>query len=601
MRWTKIAFLLLVVVVFALSFANIYPLAAPLIAHHQTKGMVSVILNDLITPHQQTGLGQYYSWMLLAAIAVTWLIVTYDLRTRKRSTHGTARPGTNRDARKYHGPRSLPKLPQPGRALALFSGWRAAREFRFLLGKYHGKTISLSEKQQYEHMLLTAPTGAGKSARVFVPNLLRETGSRSLFIGDLKNELYKITAGWLAQSMQVWLFAPLRRDSQGYNPLAHIKSVEDAQDFAETWVANTGGDPGKDGDFWTNNAKLLITAMTLHLVVTERTPALSRLADLLTTSSFKEIQAILNGTRSPDARRLARQFLANMEQNERLVGSVLTDVGVRFQLLASRQARAVTATNDIDFQEMIRTPTALFLTIPQSETKRYRPLMAVMTHQMFTTWERAGTNGIRCYLDEFTNLGHIPGYANFISTARSLKVSLLMAIQNFSQLDERYGKNEANTIKANAVTHLLLPGAGLEETKYYSERIGDTTVATETINRRGNGEITSTQGETRRRLITPDELRTMPEDEMLLLEAKSAPLMLKTTLYFKEKGYDERANITYQGPTRVQQTQEPPTAAATPPRSTQSLPPAPSTGQAATSPPIIVESDQDDDLFFPQE
>lgn len=585
----------------AVSIANIYPFVAPLIAHHQMRGIVTVILIDLVTPHQQTGLGKYYTWIILSIGLLMCMIVWYDSKFRRRTTHGSAHHAGRREINKYIRPRRIPALQRSGptRSIQTSAGGRAGRRaFRFRLGWSRGREISLTEQQQYQHLLLTAPTGAGKSARLFIPNLLRETGTRSLFIGDLKNELYQVTAGWLAQHMQIWLFAPLRKDSQGYNPLAHIRSVEDAQDFAEAWVSNTGGG-GKDGEFWVNNAKLLITAMTLHLLATRKAPAFSELADVLTTSSFKEIQTILNGTRSPDARRLARQFLENMSQNERLVGSIMTDMGNRFQLLASAQARAVTATNEINFEEMIETPTAFFLTIPRSETRRYRPLLAVLTMQMFTAWERKGTKGIACYLDEFTNLGHIPGYADFISTARYLKVALLMAIQNFSQLIARYGREDADTIKANAINHLLLPGAGLEETKYYSERIGDTTIATETINRRGYGwseEITSSEGETRRRLMTADELRTMPEDQMLLLEAKSAPLLVKTKLYFQEKELAGRATIPYHV-THVRP--EPPTSPL--PRSPQSLPPASPSGQkTAPSTTTIVDADQDDDLFFQQ-
>lgn len=495
-----------------------------------------------------------------------------------------------------YAPRSAPKFQRPGQALQSFlpGGSRQREQHYLYLGKHRGRSVALGEQQQYQHLLLTAPTGAGKSARFFIPNLLRETGLRSLFIADLKNELYKVTAGWLSQSMQIWLFAPTQPTiSAGYNPLAHIRSVEDAQDFAETWVANTS--KNEKDSFWDTNSRLLISAMALHLLATERAPAFSRLADILTTQSYEQIRDMLRTTRSHDARYIALQFIESMEKNERLVGSQMSDTGNRFQLLASPNARAVTSTNTIDFEEMIETPTAFFLSIPRTATKRYRPLMACLTQQMFAAWEQRGTNGIGCYLDEFTNLGYIPGYAEFISTARSLKVSLLMAIQNFSQLNERYGKNDADTIKANAVTHLLLPGAGLEETKYYSERMGDTTVATETVNRRGYGlseEITSTQGEARRRLMTSDELRTMPEDQMLMIEAKSPALLLTTKLYFTEKQMVERANWPYQV-TRVRP--EPEQSA--PASYAQGLPAAPQTRRQ--EPPIVVdgsaEEEEDDD------
>jgi len=180
-----------------------------------------------------------------------------------------------------------------------------------------------------------------------------------------------------------------------------------------------------------------------------------------------------------------------------------------------------------------------------------------------------------------------------------LRVSLMMAIQNFAQLNERYGNNDAETIKVNAITHFLLPGAGLEKCRYYSERIGDTTVKTETINRRGYGlseEITSTEGETRRRLMTPDELRTMPSDTMLLLEASKAQ---------EDKDLAERASLPYQGAVtyvhQVSTTTPPPT-----PRQPATGLPAPAAAAQKSQqagPPLVVDADEDEDesQFFLQE
>ncbi len=596
MRWPKIVILVLCLGVIAYALLYIYPIAAPIIAHHRS-GILSAILNEMLKPHTEQGIGPY---VLLGVCGVMLAVASYDLKHRPRRTHGTAHHASGREARKYYVSRTGSMAQRPGRSIQPRAGRGMRQAFQLLLGRHNGHDVALNEQQQYQHVLLTAPTGAGKSARFFIPNLLRETGTRSLFIADLKNELYKVAAGWLSQSMQIWLFAPLQPSiSAGYNPLAHIHSVEDAQDFAETWVANTS--KNEKDSFWDTNSKLLISAMALHLIATEPAPALSRLADLLTTRSYEEIRDTLCSSRSHDARYIAAQFLESMKKNERLVGSQMVDTGNRFQLLASPDARAVTATNDIDFYEMMQTPTAFFLSIPGRATRRYRPLMACLTQQMFSAWESRGTDGIGCYLDEFTNLGYIPGYAEFISTARALKVSLLMAIQNFSQLNERYGKNDADTIKANAVTHLLLPGAGLEETKYYSERIGDTTVRTESVNRRGYGldeQITSTEGEARRRLMNPDELRTMSENQMLMIEATSAPLLLTTKLYFLDRKYTERANRPYHV-TRVRQEPTPPAA----PPHQRGLPAAPG-GQGPQQPPIVVnrvvDDDDQDNQFFQQ-
>src|SRR5216110_148829 len=285
MRWTKVVIGLLCVVILIYVLLYIWPIAAPIIAEHPPH-LLSVLLDELLLGSHDNPLGQYSPIVIIVIGGAMYFVISYDLKHRPRRTHGSAEHAKGKAVRKYHTPRTFPRLPSlPVRAIQVFQAIPLLggqhREARLYLGKYRGRDISLSERQQYEHVLLTAPTGAGKSSRFIIPDLLRETGARSLFVADLKNELYPITAGWLSQSMQIWHFAPTSpKVSQGYNPLAHIKGVEDAQDFAETWVANTGSS-GKD-TYWENNARLLISATVLHLLATEKDPPFSRLADLIT-------------------------------------------------------------------------------------------------------------------------------------------------------------------------------------------------------------------------------------------------------------------------------------------------------------------------------
>jgi type IV secretion system protein VirD4 len=87
---------------------------------------------------------------------------------------------------------------------------------------------------------------------------------------------------------------------------------------------------------------------------------------------------------------------------------------------------------------MIADPTALYLSIPLSETKLYQPLLACFIMQMFRAFEQRGVlpRGIGCYLDEFGNLGYIPDFERRISTVRYLHVAVIMAIQSMSQVEQ---------------------------------------------------------------------------------------------------------------------------------------------------------------------
>jgi type IV secretion system protein VirD4 len=498
----------------------------------------------LLNTEKPNPTGQIHFWLLLALMGTVVLVLRIHIALPRRTTYGSSHFATWREAWPYlklRLRRSRPKKQRrgpPSRAIQPAS--------LFVLGKYRWQTVALTEKKQEEHVLATGPNGAGKSSWLFIPNLLRERGSRSLFIADLKNEFYPTTAGTLACYHQVWLFAPTRSDeSHGYNPLAHIRSTADANLFARCWVKNTG--ESKE-PYWASNAQLLITATVLHLRTAEPDAPFSRLNELLAEKPFEELQETLSTSPSIQAQKKASAFLDNMKRNERLIGSIMTDIGNRFQVFDSEGVAEVTATNEIDFEAMIDIPTALYLSIPRSETELHQPLLACFTMQLFRSWERRGVlpHGVACYMDEFANLGYLPKFETFISTARYLHVALLLAIQSASQLDGVYGKDAARTIKNNANTHIVFAGVGLEETKYYSERVGDATVRTESTADRGDGSgRSSTQSETRRPLMTPDEIRTLPKRTILVIPSSSAPMRVRTTPYFEDRRLARLANIPY--------------------------------------------------------
>lgn len=417
----------------------------------------------------------------------------------------------------------------------------------FIVGRCRWRTIALNEEIQHAHVLFVAPTGSGKTRLLIVPNLLREEGKRSLFVADLKdNKLYTLTAGAVARYYDLRVFAPLRpRLSHGYNPLAHIHTVADAQDFADCWVNNTG--LSKE-EFWLTSSKLLITAVVLHLRHTEPDAPFSRLADIV-TSSTKAIQHILATTPSIDARRVGKEFLKRMEDHEKLIASVLSDLGNRFQILADPDIRASTEGNEIDFDAMNESAIAFYLCVPRKATRRLKPLLATLTMQLFSAWERRGSFSKACYLDEFTKLGHVPGMADFLSMARHYQIATFMAIQNFAQMDEVYGPQDAKTLKANTVTHLVLPGVDVDEAHYYSIKIGDTTVQTGTHHAAGAGAARQdswTQGEARRPLMTPDEIRRIGKNMILMISGSSQPLLARGKLFHKVRRLARLAAIPYQ-------------------------------------------------------
>lgn len=109
-----------------------------------------------------------------------------------------------------------------------------------------------------EHVLLEAPTRAGKGVGVVIPNLL--SWADSVVVLDVKRENWDITAGFRARHGQaVYLFDPLDPEGRSarYNPLSFIDRLDDTDVINE--LQKIGGmlfpAPEKADPFWAEAAR----------------------------------------------------------------------------------------------------------------------------------------------------------------------------------------------------------------------------------------------------------------------------------------------------------------------------------------------------------
>jgi type IV secretory pathway TraG/TraD family ATPase VirD4 len=627
-KWTRIlalpvflcSLVVLLLFVAPLLFVLLLHSSLPLWMSHLRQSILpgGDLITELVNRKFQSGISpmsQPFTWIIFSCILITYILASIHVKLLSKGvTFGSSDYARRHHIRGVHAGRAHGRLLHALLAIAhapvtlaatathvLMATPHNARARRtrataalFHIGVYHHRLIALPEKLREEHALIVGPTGSRKSTLLIIRNLLYEaqTDISSLCISDLKGELFDKTAGAMAQLHQVWRFAPAEPDaSHSYNPLAYVHDATDANILADCWVRNTG--ESKVDPFWDTCARMLICSVILHLRATEPHAPFSRLADYLTGKPFEALKDILTHSPSLEARRKMETYLDSLSRSDRLMGAVFVETANRFELFDSAEVRQVTALNEIDFEAMVDVPTALYLSIPEGEAEFYRPLLACLTMQMFRVWRkrarreatRALPRSIACYLDEFANLGYIPSFSEFISTVRSIRVSLLMVIQNFSQLDKHYGAEDAETIRENANTHILMPGAGPRECEHYSKRIGDTTVRTWSRTSRGTSwwrsEDSWTEGEARRRLLTPEELRTMPERTMLMLRSSLPPMLPVGTPYYEDKRVAHLANIPYHV---THMHKQPPAPAQNPPDTTRPQQP----------PTVIVDADLED-------
>ena len=148
------------------------------------------------------------------------------------------------------------------------------RENGFMLGKYDNKFIRFRSPG---HLITFAPTRSGKGVGHVIPNLLDHPGS--VVVNDIKGENYGVSGRHRSKFSKVITFAPFMEGSGCYNPIDFIRvgtsdELDDAALIADMIIIPGGGD-----EFWSNEAKNVITGLILY-VANESPAALRNLGEV---------------------------------------------------------------------------------------------------------------------------------------------------------------------------------------------------------------------------------------------------------------------------------------------------------------------------------
>lgn len=177
--------------------------------------------------------------------------------------------------------------------------------------------------------------------------------------------------------------------------------------------------------------------------------------------------------------------------------------------------------------------TALFVIISDSDTT-YNFIPAILFTQMFNVLcykadkEYGGKLpvSVQFILDEFANIGTIPGFKTLITTIRSRMISAILILQTKSQLKDNY-KEAAETIIGNCDTSVFLGGQEQSTLEDYEKSLGD-----ETIDTYNDSKTYSTNESTGinyqklgRKLLNLNELKTLDRNKCIVNISGVAPFL----------------------------------------------------------------------------
>ena len=531
---------------------------------------------------------------LLLLAAVTHFSGQGSLNNIKSKTvgdgqHGTARWATKKEIRQTYA--HVPFRPEEWR-----KGEHLPQKQGLVLGceGRKGRVTAIVDTDDI-HALVTAASGAGKTAYFLYPNIEYALATGMSFLcTDTKGDLFRNYAG-IAKECYGYRIAvldlrnPTRSDGNNLlhlinkymdiykadpkNLPAKAKAEKYAKILSKTLI-NTTGDSSQYGQnaYFYDAAEGLLTSMLL--LVAEYLPTKDAegkpMEERHIVSVFKLVQELLapSGVKGKNQFQLllaklppdhkAKWFAgAALHTSEQAMMSVISTVLSRLNaFLDSEMEQILCFDTAIDAETFCNEKSAIFIVLPEEDQTKYFMVSLILQNlyrEILTVADENGgrlKNRVVFFADELGTCPPIQSLELMFSASRSRGLMLVPIVQSITgQLQKNYGKEGSEIIVDNCQVNIFGGFAPASQTAVeLSKALGSRTVMSGSISRGKNDPSQSLQM-IERPLMTPDELKSMPKGSFIVAKTGVHPMQVHLRLFLD---WGIRFGKPYQVPEKAQ-------------------------------------------------
>lgn len=516
--------------------------------------------------------------LLLFLLMVSVLTKNYSLNNIKNKTvgdgqHGTARWATPKEIQKTY--RIVPYRPQRWRR-----GKNLPTKQGIVLGSVSGggkrtsagrsKIRALVDSDDI-HCLMIGASGVGKTAFFLYPNLEYACACGMSYLaldtkGDLARNYGCIASKYYGYQVTVVdLRNPTRSDGFNFLTLvnhymdrakrdpndlaAKAKAEKYAKILAKTIVSPEGSSQYGDNAFFYESAEGVLASVVMLLaefILPEKDGTEKRHI----VSAFKLVQDLLaapGGGRGKNgfhvlmdmlpsihkARWVANAALTAADQS---MASVMSTVLSKLNaFLDSELEQVICRDNPIDAERFASSKCAIFVVIPEEDpTKNFIASLMIqnLSRELFSVADENGgrlKNRVVIFADEF---GTMPPFdvLPLFSAGRSRGLTLVPIIQSLAQLEKNYGKEGAEIVCDNCQDTIFGGFAPQSKTaEALSSALGSRTVLSGSVSQ--GKESSQSLQMIERPLMTPDELKSVPKGEFVVMKTGAHPMRTRLRLF----------------------------------------------------------------------
>ena len=251
-------------------------------------------------------------------------------------------------------------------------------------------------------------------------------------------------------------------------------------------------------------------------------------------NQFQDLMDLLPPTHK--ARWFAGAAISTADQSMASVMSTALSRLNRF--LDSEMEQLLCFDTAVDAETFCKEPSALFLVMPEEDPSKFFMVSLIIQQLYREILSVADENGGKLpnravfYCDEYGTLPKIESAEMMFSASRSRRLSIVPIIQSIGQLEKNYGKEGAEIIIDNTQDTIFGGFAPNSQTaEVMSKSLGSRTAQTGYISK--GKESSQSLQMIERPLMTPDELKSMPKGQFIVMKTGAHPMKVKLKLFFQ--------------------------------------------------------------------
>ncbi len=398
------------------------------------------------------------------------------------------------------------------------------------------------ERRQLRNMLIVARTGGGKGL-LAVSQLL--TWQYSVIVNDIKGDLFTQTAGYRSTLGKVFVIDP-RGVGHRYDPTLGKHTSLELKSIAKNLLYKPDE---REGEIFTQRAARMLDAI-FQAARLENTSPLTYIAHLINEPLPFVAERI--HSLSP---KLAVQFLdgefekADFE-NKFLLSAWGTLTAKLDTLLTDTVAQSFSGSDFTAKDLMCKDkPVTVYLRWRESDLLVLSPLIKLLwtsfINELITTYDNKG--GENCHpvlllLDEAGRTA-VPHLSDYASTVCGRGISLWIAVQDLSQLEEIYGRHKAKTLRNNCDTQIYYRPNDLDTAEHIERLLGRKSDYAESKTSRGGIETSQGQSEQGVPLLTARNIMELKDEDIIGFYSDLKPFRAKRMDWRKNKTLIQKHNL----------------------------------------------------------